>query len=44
MGRKAMVGHLDALDLSSISFSSFCASVFWVKVVRVFRELLAERR
>jgi hypothetical protein len=27
-GAKAMVGHRQALDLLSITFSSFCASVF----------------
>jgi len=43
-GAKAMVGHRQALDLLSISFSSFCASVFWMKMIRVFRELLAEQR
>jgi hypothetical protein len=43
-GAKAMVGHRQALDLLSISFSSFCASVYWVKMVRFFRELLAEHR
>ena len=41
---KAMVGHSQALDLLSISFSSFCASVFLVKMVRFSRELLAEHR
>ena len=43
-GAKAMVGHRQALDLLSISFSSFCASVFWVNMARFFRELLAEHR
>ena len=42
-GAKAMVGHRQALDLLPLSFSSFCASVFWVKI-RCFRELLAEHR
>ena len=41
---KSMVGHREVLDLLSISFSSFCASVFWVKMIRFFRELLAEHR
>jgi len=36
-GAKAMVGDHQALDLLSISFSSFCASVFWEKMVRFFR-------
>jgi hypothetical protein len=43
-GAKAMVGHRQALDLLSISFSSFCASVYWVKMVRFFQKLLVEHR
>lgn len=41
---KAMVGHRQGLDLLSISFSSFCASVFWMKMFRFYRELLAEHQ
>jgi len=40
----AIVDHLQALDQLVASFSSFCASVFLVKTVRFFRELLVEHR